>query len=656
MERRTHTAHVLEKYPWLEWLIPAALCALMLGQLLLSVRQLSQTADEATHLHSGYRSLKCGDFTVSPEHPPLAKAIAAAPLLSMNFAVDCAPYKGGALQQALACANWFYSQNWPVALARARTAVSVFAVGLCLLTWITARRMFGLATAIVATLLLIFEPNVLAFGALVLTDVPVTCMLLFAVLGFYLWVGHRTAPFLLLTALATGLTLLSKNSGMAVVPILGALAVTDALTQPGGNRPRSHLMFRNLLAIALICGLAVGIVWTCYGILFAAHSPGQQLQEPRPPSTSTFKRVVHLLLPRPYLEGFVAALAIPDHGSGAFVAGKIYLQAPWFSTPLNFMIRSTPAMLAMILAAAFGIAITFRQHRRERLFLLVPAAVYLAMCIYATINIAVRYLLPMFPFLLIAVADGCVESARRVRWVSYALPCLLVLHAASSLHAYPNYLSYANDLWGGPARAYKYESWLDWGQAYPEAKAYLEQHSIRNCWFITGWQWDPGFYNVPCQTFGLYLPHEIPPRVHGTVIVSSTLLTDVRLQEQELAAAFKNATPKDHIGGSALLVYEGDFDTSLDAATGERNLATQAAVAGQLSAALEHAKRAVELAPASAMAHRDLCMLMAYTRVDSALEECNTARNLFLNDPLRDESGRKYYLHSVDRCLTALKR
>ncbi len=517
--------------------------------------------------------------------------------------------------------------------------------------------MFGLATAVVASLLLIFEPNVLAYGALVLTDVPVTCMLLFAVLGFYLWVRHRTAPFLLLTGLATGLTLLSKNSGMAVVPILGALAITDALTQPGSDRPRWKLALRNLLALALIGALAVGIVWACYGILFAAHSPLLQLQKPRPPVTSAFKRVLRLLLPQPYLDGFGMALAISDRGSVmAFVAGKIHLHAPWFSTPLNFLIRSTPAMLAMILAAAFGVDRTIRQRRRERLFLLVPMAVYLAVCSYATIDAPVRYLLPMFPFLMIAVADGCVELARRVRWVSYALPCLLVLHAASSLHAYPNYLSYANDLWGGPSQAYKYESQLDIGQAYPEARAYLQQHPTQNCWLITGWQWDPGFYNVPCQTFGLYLPHEIPPRVHGTVIVSSTLLTDVRIQEEELAAPFKNATPKDHIGGSALLVYEGDFDTSLDAATGERNLATQAALAGKLSAALEHGKRAVELAPASAMAHRNLCMLMADNRVDSALEECNTARNLFLNDPLRDESGRKYYLSSVDRCLTALKR
>ena len=59
-----------------------------------------------------------------------------------------------------------------------------------------------------------------------------------------------------------------------------------------------------------------------------------------------------------------------------------------------------------------------------------------------------------------------------MRWVSYALPCLILLHAASSLHAYPSYLSYANEFWGGPTQAYKYEPAIDWGQAYPQAKDY----------------------------------------------------------------------------------------------------------------------------------------------------------------------------------------
>ncbi|MGA2457753.1 MAG: hypothetical protein ABSF85_09305 [Terriglobales bacterium] len=103
------------------------------------------------------------------------------------------------------------------------------------------------------------------------------------------------------------------------------------------------------------------------------------------------------------------------------------------------------------------------------------------------------------------------------------------------------------------------------------------------------------------------------------------------------------------IGGSALLVYEGDFDTSLDAATGERNLATHATAAGQPAAALEHGRKAVELA------HANLCVLLAPTQVDSALKECYIAQNLLLHDPLRDEPVRRYYLDSLAFTLTALR-
>jgi len=646
-----------EAGPRLAWLIPAVLCLVMFGQICFSGLQLSQTSDEATHLYAGYRYLKCGALDFSREHPPLARVVAAASLLSMNLKVDCAPFKGDDVQQAFAGVSWLYSQNWPVALARARMAVSVFAVGLVLLLWTTARRMFGLTTAIVAGLLLVFEPNVLAYGSLVMTDVPVTCLLLFAVLAFYLWVRHRTFPFLLLTALAAGLTLLAKHSGVVVVPILVALAVADACIQPDGradgNRRKWPTVFRNLLAVGLVCVLAVGIVWVGYGMRFAPYPGASQLQGPRPPAPSARERALqqvedHHLLPQAYLQGFASALTLPNQGSVVFVAGKVYSHAPWFSTPFNFVIRSSAAMLAMMVVAAFGVAIAPRQQFREHLFLLVPAAVYLAVCIHASADVGVRYLLPMFPFLLIAVAIGCVELAKRVRWARYALPGLIVLHAASSLHAYPNYLSYANELWGGPAQAYKYLPGVDWGQAYPQAKAYLERHPAENCWLITGWQWDPAFYGLPCQTFGLYLPHEIPSRVHGTVIVSSTLITDVRPAEGELAAAFKNVTPKDHIGGSALLVYDGDFDTRLDAATGERNLATYAFSVGQLSAALEHGKKAVDLAPESALAHATLCRLLASTRPDAALRECYVARNLLRNDPLRHEQVRTHYLESLE--------
>src|SRR5947209_19965922 len=61
---------------------------LVLGlQLALTVRQESQTWDEADHIFAGYMSWKRADFGLNPEHPPLVKLLATAPLLSMSLKV-----------------------------------------------------------------------------------------------------------------------------------------------------------------------------------------------------------------------------------------------------------------------------------------------------------------------------------------------------------------------------------------------------------------------------------------------------------------------------------------------------------------------------------------------------------------------------------------
>lgn len=238
----------------------------------------------------------------------------------------------------------------------------------------------------------------------------------------------------------------------------------------------------------------------------------------------------------------------------------------------------------------------------------------------------------------------------------YALPGLIILHAASSLHAYPNYLSYANEFWGGPREAYKYQAWLDGGQAYLEAKSYLERHPTENCWLVTGWQWDPRLYDIPCRTFGLYVTNQVPPQVHGTVIVSSTLLTDVRLPEGEFASPFKKLTPREKIGGSALLVFEGDFDTKLAAAKSERELMVQAYSVGEPGTALLHGRRSVELAPESALAHGQLCELQALMgQLEAALSECDRAQKILLRDPLREEPLRKKSLAWIEGELGRLR-
>ncbi len=637
---RRHTAF--------KWVIPTLLCTLFITQLLLSTARLSVTCDEQTHIYAGYRALKCGDFEFSREHPPLSRIVAAVPLLAMDLAVNCSPVEqvpsfswgnasatADSLGRSVAAIRWFFAQEWQTVLSRARIAVSVFAVGLCLLVWTTARRMFGAATAVIATVLLVFEPSVLANGALVMTDLAAAFTFLFAVFAFYLFVQNRTAPYLLLTGLATGLALLAKHSGVLLIPSLCLLAVADPHVQPNKKRLRRDVVLRNLLSVLVACVLAAGMIWGSYGMR-VGQSGGQQYADESQqtavgPSSTAVMSVIqksHIadshLLPLPYIQGLIEASALTSQTTPTVVLGRSYPHSPWFMVPLQLGTRLTAAFLLMISLALIASVQSFNHHRREFVFLLVPLIIYVCASMLAGRMGGIRHLLPILPLLLIIAAAGCVELARRVRWANYAVLCLILFHAASSLHAFPNYLSYSNEIWGGPTKTYKCLPYIDMGQGYMQAKAYLEAHPGKPCWLLTGWQWDPALYDLPCETLGDYLPKPIPPRMTGSVIVSSSLLSDGALSDGTLTV-FKNTEPKDYIAGSALLVYNGDFDTTAAAGRSEYQLAFAMSVQGRPDVGLQLANDAVALLPNDPATHLARCELLAENRqFQPALAECET--------------------------------
>ena len=168
--------------------------ALILGvQLVAAVRQWSITSDEINHLHAGYRYLKCKDFGWNPEHPPLLKLVAALPLLAMQVN-DPAPGACGMANSKTIdfhVGHDFIFANPERILMAGRAAASVFVFALLALVWFGARRMFGVEAAIIASSLFIFEPNILAHGALVTTDMAASLGFLAAVLALYLYFETR---------------------------------------------------------------------------------------------------------------------------------------------------------------------------------------------------------------------------------------------------------------------------------------------------------------------------------------------------------------------------------------------------------------------------------------------------------------------------------
>src|ERR1700747_3444721 len=67
------------------WLVIGGCLVIQAAQIALVVHRESLTFDEADHMFAGYMMWKTGDYGLNPEHPPLAKLLATAPIAGQNL-------------------------------------------------------------------------------------------------------------------------------------------------------------------------------------------------------------------------------------------------------------------------------------------------------------------------------------------------------------------------------------------------------------------------------------------------------------------------------------------------------------------------------------------------------------------------------------------
>lgn len=261
------------------------LLIVLCAELVLSARQQSQTSDEACHILAGYRSWENYDFGINPEHPPLVKLVAALPLLRLSLQVPPLPQGFFRGVEFLGGKKFLYSNDANTILLRARLAAAVFTVGLALTVFLNASYVWGSGPALLALTLLVFEPNVLAHGALVTTDMGVTFGLFFAVVAYSSYVKHPSVWKLVLTGVAAGIALSTKHSGILIVPILVLLALTEwwlesrATSESEPGRSAKHA-WRLAYSLGVIFAIAVALLWACYGFRYSARPAGLQIDPP----------------------------------------------------------------------------------------------------------------------------------------------------------------------------------------------------------------------------------------------------------------------------------------------------------------------------------------------------------------------------------------
>ena len=596
-----------------------------------TVHQESLTWDEGDHIFAGYMTWKTGDYGFNPEHPPLMKMLGTAPLLGLPLHVPADQHRYFKTEAYMDGREMLFANGPEYAKMltfRARMATGLLTILLGLLVFLAAQEMFGVWAAFVALVLLVFEPNVLAHGAFVTTDAGVSCFFLAAVYAFYRYCKVASVGRLVVAGLAAGLALATKHSAVLLLPMLVLLAgceVAFRFNGEAGGR-RALRLVGGLIGIAVIAAV---VVWAFYGFRYNARPDGLRLDPTlvdyvKPLKPMEAKGILYLarlhVLPESYLYGLADVRAMAN-GMPSYFFGKVYAHGIWYYFPTVLAIKSTIGFLGLVLLAfAAMVAGRFRRWR-EILFLLVPAGVYLFVAMTSHLNIGARHILPVWVFLCVFAAGGVqawvwVDGRRRRGW-GYVVAVLLLVHVASSARAYPNYMAYSNELWGGPSKTYKYltDSNTDWAQQLMAVKRYTDEHGIKECWFA--YFADPFLraedYGIPCKplptpdSWFSKVQHPVPATITGPVLISAGTLTGFEYGSSVLNPyrGFEGLEPVTSIQ-DGVLVFEGTFQVPLASAMSYALEAKALRMKNDFEGALAAARQAVAIAPDAVVTQMEL--------------------------------------------------
>ena len=653
-----------DRLPWQrKFFVPAvaALFVIYSLEMFLSARLESQTFDEPAHLYAGYSYWLRSDFGINPEHPPLVKLVASLPLLvekpkypeptNVFFRADSAI--GG--RQLLG------APGSDSLLNRARVAVAIFALLLAVLVTLAGWEMFGQGAALFALTLFVFDPLLVAHGPLLGTDVGAACCIFATIYSFYRYVKRPTLVRLCLCAVAAGLSLAAKHSAILIFPVLILLSAVEVTiyrmpaaaekANPLPVRGRARCALRMAASLLIIAVVSIAILWAFYGFRYQARPGGAQMTPPtavfleelhHPVEAKTIAFAErHHLLPEAYLYGFTDVTMLSRDGRVMYLFGKMYPQGRWFYFPAAFAIKSTIAFLLLLLLIPFSRILRRSELRREVLFLAIPPVVFFAAAMTSKLDIGIRHVMPAMPFLIVLAAAAAVSLASQSRVSVWAVSILLAIHVASSLNAFPNYLPYSNEFFGGPGRTYRVlsDSNAGWGGGLKALHVDLAKRHITECWLAYSALPDPANFGIPCKRlptfFSMILDtgqqQAVPEQIQGPVFVSSeeTAGSFWGTSEMNPYGGFVKLQP-DHVIGGEILEFDGPFDVNRIAAVSHYMAVSRLMRSGKIDDAVAQARTAVALDPGSLRARELLASAYAaHHQPSEATQEFHTATHLF---------------------------
>lgn len=424
----------------------------------------SATVDEATHVGAGLELWESHTYVLQTYNPPL-------PRLIWSYA----PWRSGMRFVARGSyADWllsvFYGHgDYKANVARSRAGNLVFFVLAALGVWLAARDALGDDAAVVAVLLFTMEPVILGYSGIVNHDTPGVAGLALSIAAFFRWLRRPDLRHGALLGAAYAFAILCKFSNILYVPAVWiALYAVRFATEA-----ETRAQFRQA-ALSLI----TAVVTTCLGIwagyAFSVGKPGDLSEQARVGLGRLFARLpASTPLPAPrFFDGVGGLLGLDKQGFLSYFFGKASEGGFVWYFPAALGLKTTLALLALVIAGAVF-------ARRRALEWLIAAAAILLPALHTTLDLGIRYILPIYVPLVLAASAGAValwQSGKRgLRGAAIAL---VACQIAASGFAHPDYFPYFNVLAGRDPSRSLIDSNLDWGQDVLRLRSAIRKQHI----------------------------------------------------------------------------------------------------------------------------------------------------------------------------------
>jgi hypothetical protein len=504
----------------------------------------SPAFDEPIHFYAGYTYLARGDFDMSRELPPLSKEIAALPVYALAR-LRVIPPPNFMLPAENPMAGLDLLARSPLSpatmLALGRVPMLIIGVLTVLLVARWAYRLWGMPAAVIAGGLAVTEPTLIAHGSLITPDIALS---FFFALTFYLTWAYGEEPSLrrfALAGIALGAALGSKFSAFVALPALAAIVAADTASGawvvpwrrrlPGAER--RHPWLEAALFLTGLCAIAA-LTLVC---IYAVHGIGS------------------------WRDGLRDQLHHAAQGHMAYLWGRYATHGWWYYFPLAFALKTPTLTLAAILAAIALPRAGVPLRRRDALFLGLPPLFLLLAMMWGGINIGIRYILPVYPFLLVAASRVATFVPRPAALMPAMLSAVLAWNVAATLWLAPHFLAAGNAIAGGPLGIPRFlsDSNVDWGQDLVGLKRYMDRERIPSLYLAYFGIVRPADYGIEYQ----YLPsfgsgdigHGLTPSATDLLAISVTNLYGVYLADHDLYAWLRAKAPIATIGYS-IYVYD----------------------------------------------------------------------------------------------------